>query len=48
MNIEHGTFTPLIFAINGGVGPECAKFHQHLADRTASKSEDRYETVDPV
>ena len=45
MNIEHGTFTPLIFAINDGVGPECVKFHQHLADRIASKSEDRYETV---
>ena len=25
MNIEHGTFTPLIFAINGGVGLECVK-----------------------
>ena len=45
MNIEHGTFTPLIFAINGGVGPECVKFHQHLADRIALKSGDRYETV---
>ena len=45
MNTEHGTFTPLIFAINGGVGPECVKFHQHLADRIALKSGDRYETV---
>ena len=41
MNIEH---TPLDFAINGGVGPECVKFHQHLADRIAFKSGDRYET----
>ena len=44
MNIEHGTFAPLIFALNGGVGPEWAKFHQHLADQIASKSDDRYET----
>ena len=26
MNIEHGTFTPLIFALNGRVGTECSIF----------------------
>ena len=40
MNIEHGTFTALTFAKNGGACPECAKFHQHLADRIAFKSDD--------
>ena len=45
MNIEHGTFTQLIFAIYGGVGPEWVKFHQYLADRIAFKSGDRYDTV---
>ena len=43
MNIEHGT--PLVFAINSGVGPECAKFNHLLADRIAFKYDDRYETV---
>ena len=27
MNIEHGTFTPLIFTIHRGMGPECAAYH---------------------
>ena len=45
MNIEHGTFTPLIFALNGGVGKECSMFHKHIAERIATKSGDRYESV---
>ena len=45
MNIEHGTFTPLIFALNGDVGNECSMFHKHIAERIATKSGDRYESV---
>ena len=42
---DHGTFTSLVFALNGGVGTEFLIFHEHLVDRIASESNDRYETV---
>ena len=45
MNIEHGTFTALIFALNGGVGTECSIFHKHLAERIASKTKEKYDSV---
>ena len=25
MDIEHGTLTPLVFTVNGSMGPECAQ-----------------------
>ena len=45
MNVEHGTFTPLVFSINGGEGPECTTFHKLLADKLSLKTGDRYEKV---
>ena len=45
MNIEHGTFTPLLFALNGGVAKECSMFHKHIDERIATKSGDCYESV---
>ena len=38
MNIEHGTFTPLVFSVNGGASPECSMFHKHLAEKIATKT----------
>ena len=38
MNVEQGTFTPLIFTIYGGYGPECLAFHKHLADKIVDKT----------
>ena len=45
MNVEHGTFTPLIFSTTGGVGPECSMFHKYIADRIAIKTDQRYEKI---
>jgi len=45
INIEHGTFTPLVFSITGGMGPECTMYHKHLAERIAEKLGERYEKV---
>ena len=45
MNIEQGTFTPLIFSINGGEGAESLAFHRHIAEKIAQKTEDRFEHV---
>ena len=45
MNVEHDTFTPLVFSVNGGMAKECLKFHKFVAEKIASKSGCRYEKV---
>ena len=45
MNVEHGSFTPLIYSLNGGMGPECEKFHKQLALKIAEKTGERYSDV---
>ena len=45
MQIEHGTFTPLVFAVNGATAPECEKFNKHLAERIATKTGEKYGSV---
>ncbi|PFX27073.1 hypothetical protein AWC38_SpisGene8224 [Stylophora pistillata] len=32
MEVEHGTFTPLIFSTTGGMGTECKIYHKRLAE----------------
>ena len=38
MNVEHGTFTPLVFSVHGSTGPECSAYHANLADKIATKT----------
>ena len=45
MNIEHGTFTPLVFSVSGGMSKECSVFHKHVAERLAIKTGERYEKI---
>ena len=45
MNIEHGTFTPLVFSINGGEGAESLAFYIQVTDKIAQKTVDRFEHV---
>lgn len=45
LNNEHGSFTPLVFSINGGMSKECKTFHKHLADKIAVKTGQQYEHV---
>jgi hypothetical protein len=45
MQVEQGTFTPLVFTITGSMGPECLQFHKSLAEKLASKSDERYSDV---
>ena len=45
VNVEHGTFTPLVFSVNGGIAKECLKFHKFVAEKIANKSGCRYEKV---
>ena len=35
LEIEHGTFTPLIFGTNGAMGTECSAFNKILAKNCA-------------
>ena len=38
MNMEHGTFTPLVFSLTGGEGPETSMFHKYIAQKIANKT----------
>lgn len=33
MNVEHGTFTQLVFLLTEGEGPEMSMFHKHIAQK---------------
>ena len=45
INVEKGTFTPLVFSTSGGMGPEASTFYKHLADKIAVKTNQRYSDV---
>ena len=40
IEIEHGTFTPLVFSSFGGMGAECLIFYNRLAECVAKKREE--------
>ena len=37
MEIEQGTFTPIVFTTTGGMADECVKYHSRLAELIANK-----------
>ena len=41
-DIDHGCFTPLVFATNGGAAPEPTIFLKRLANMLAEKKEESY------
>ena len=45
LEVEHGSFTPLIFGTNGGFGDECKRFLTLLAYKLSEKNGDTYGTV---
>ena len=45
LDIEHGSFTPLVFTSTGGMGPECLRFHSRLAELIADKKGEHYLTT---
>ena len=42
LDIEHGTFTPLVFITTGGMGKECLMYHSRLAQLIAIKKGEQY------
>ena len=45
LEVEMGSFTPLIFGTNGGMGEECKMFMRHLAEKLAEKDVEGYPIV---
>ena len=44
-DVEMGSFTPLVFGTNGGMGNELKRFLKHLADKIAQKDTEPYHVV---
>ena len=45
MEIEQGTFTPLVFSTTGGMAEECRRYHSRLAELLAIKKGEDYSTA---
>ena len=45
INVEKGTFTPLVFSTTGGMGQEASSFIKRLSEKTARKTNQRYSEV---
>ena len=45
MEIEHGTFTPLVFTTTGGMADECVVYHSRLAELIANKKGEIYSSA---
>ena len=45
MEIEHGTFTPIVLTVKGATGPECQIFHKALAEKIANKTGEKYQDI---
>ena len=42
LNVEKGTFTPLVFSTTGGMGTEATKFYKRLAEQISRKTGQSY------
>ena len=45
MEIEQGTFTPLVFITTGGTADERVKYHSRLAELVANKKGESYSSA---
>ena len=45
LQVEKGSFTPLIFTTTGGMGPECTKYHKRVAELISVKRGESYSDV---
>jgi len=45
MEIEQGTFTPLVFSTTGGMAEECRRYHSRLAELLAIQKGEDYSTT---
>ena len=47
MEVEQGTFTPLVFMTIGGMADECVKYHSRLRELIANKKRECYSSAIP-
>ena len=45
LDVEMGSFTPLVFGTNGGMGVECQMFLRHPAEELSKKDGEPYAAV---
>ena len=45
LEVEHASFTSLVFSSTGGMGSETSTFYKHLASLIANKTEKKYSSV---
>ena len=45
MEVEHGSFTPLVFTTSGVMGHECSIYHKSLAQKISDKRKEKYEDI---
>ncbi|XP_068723901.1 uncharacterized protein [Montipora capricornis] len=45
LDVEMGSFTPLVFGTNGGMGVDCNCFLKRLAEKLSEKNEEPYHTT---
>ena len=45
LDVEHGTFTPLVFGTNGGLGKECGDFIKNLGLKIAEQEDEKFSII---
>ena len=45
IEVEQGTFTPLVFTTTGGMADECLRYHARLAELISAKKHEDYATT---
>ena len=45
IEVENGTFTPLVFTTTGGLSQECQRYHSRLTKLISSKKQEEYATT---
>ena len=45
MEVEHGSFTPLVFTTSGVMSHECTRYHKALAVKLSEKKDERYDII---
>ena len=45
LRVQHGSFTPLIFGTNGGLGEECQRFLKTLAKKISNQEDESYADI---
>ena len=48
LEVERGTFTPLVFTTTGGMSNECQRYHSRLAELLAVKKKESYASTSTI